>query len=377
MNTIPRLVKWLEEIFYEVINYNAGVHTLAAALLAVVIVLTGPASGWAANAGPGVDGRLVKGESPVAGGRVSAYRTIALKGEPAAISTPSGPDGRYSLDLSPGTYYLAASAVDMWTWCGQNPVTVTGSERPWIGFALVTWSHPVVRPTGDGDMEGRILGKVLRDGEPIEDVTVSLYFDETDGFRGLGFMRTPPTGPDGIFRMDMVPEGRYFLIARKRGSGRGVGPMMKGDLISYYRFNPVRVEEGKEIEIVLPMVVKRLDRDINSTGAAGDRPGFEGVVTDTEGRPVQGMHVFAYLEPEMGHHKPAALSSITDEQGRYQIFLPAAGKYYVGARHEYGDNPLPGEMYGHYEGTPDHGLTVESTRFLEGIGITVKRILIP
>jgi hypothetical protein len=229
-------------------------------------------------------------------------------------------------------------------------------------------------------MEGRILGRVIRDGrdgEPLEGVTVSLYFDETDGFRGMGFMRTSPTGSDGIFRMDLVPEGRYFLIARKRGSGRGVGPMMKGDLISWYRFNPVRVEEGKEIEVVLPMVVKRLDRDIHGLGLAGDSPGFEGVVTDTDGRPVKGVHVFAYLEPEMGHHKPAALSTVTDEHGNYRIYLPAAGKYYVGARHGYGDNPSPGELFGHYEGTPDHSLTVESTRFLEGIGIKVRKVLAP
>ena len=357
---------------------DIGALTVAAALLAVVTVLTGPSSGWAGtDAGPGVDGRLVKGESPVAGGRVSAYRTIDMTGEPAAISSPSGPDGRYNLDLEPGVYYLAASAGNMWTWCGQNPVTVTGSERPWIGFSLATWSDPVIRRTGEGSMEGRILGKVLRDGKPLEDVTVSLYFDETDGFRGMGFMQTPPTGPDGIFRMDLVPEGRYFLIARKRGSGRGVGPMMKGDLISYYRFNPVRAEEGREIEIVLPMVVKRLDRDIHAMGSAGDRPGFEGVVTDQGGRPVRDVHVFAYRKPEMGHHKPAALSSITDEQGRYQIYLPDAGKYYIGARHGYGDNPSPGEMFGHYEGTPDHSLVLKEGQYLEAVDVVVRKVLAP
>jgi hypothetical protein len=361
--------------------FNAGACRGVTALLMAVLVFTGPASGWAAAGAvenrPGVDGRLVRGEEQVAGGLVSAYLTIDLAGEPAAVSSPSGPDGKYSLDLKPGTYYLAASAGDMWTWCGQNPVSVDGSERAWIGFDLAPWSDPVVHSTGEETMEGTILGKVLRDGKPIEDVTVSLYFDESDGFRGMGFMRTPPTGADGIFRMDMVPEGRYFLIARKRGSGKGVGPMMKGDLISWYRFNPVKIEDGKELEIVLPMVVKRLDRDIHGDNMAGARPGFEGIVTDRDGRPVQGVHVFAYLEPEMGHHKPAALSSITDGQGRYQLFLPQAGKYYVGARHGYGDNPAPGEMFGHYEGTPDHSLTVESNRFLEEIGITVNRVLIP
>jgi hypothetical protein len=317
------------------------------------------------------------GESPVPGGQVSAYRSIDLTGEPAAVSSLSGPDGRYSLDLRPGTYYLTASAGDMWTWCGQNPVSVTGSERHWIGFALAAWADPVVRSTGEGSTEGRILGKVHRDGEPLEDVTVSLYFDETDGFRGMGFMRAPPTGPDGIFRMDMIPEGRYYLIARKRGSGRGVGPMIKGDLISWYRFNPVRVEEGKEIEIVLPMVSKRLAKDIHGSDSDGDRPGFEGVVTDESGRPVQGVHVFAYREPEMGHHKPAALSSITDEKGKYRIYLPDAGRYYVGARHGYGDNPSPGEMFGHYEGTPDHSLVLKDGQYLKELDVVVRKVLAP
>jgi hypothetical protein len=360
---------------------DSGIIGVAAALLVIALVFTGPVPGWtAANTvenRAGFDGRLVRGTAPVAGGVVSAYRTIDFSGEPAAVSMPSGSDGKYNLDLMPGTYYLVASAGDMWTWCGQNPMSVAEGERSWVGFSLAIWTNPVVRSTGEESLEGRIQGKVLKDGEPIEDVTVSLYFDEVDGFRGMGFIQSPPTGPDGIFRMDMVPEGRYFLIARKRGSGKVVGPMMKGDLISWYRFNPIRVEDGKELDIVLPMVEKRLEREIHGTRAKEERPGFEGVITDREGRPVQGVHVFAYVEPEMGHHKPAALSSLTDEQGRYRISLPTAGKYYVGARQGYGDNPTPGEMFGHYEGTADHSLVVESERFLQEIGITVKRVLVP
>lgn len=176
--------------------------------------------------------------------------------------------------------------------------------------------------------------------------------------------------------MDMVPSGRYFLIARRRGSGQSVGPMVKGDLISWYRYNPLRVEEGKEIEVVLPMVSKRVDRDIHGVKGSGDRPGFEGVVTDPQGRPVEGVHVFAYLEPEMGHHKPAALSTVTDEQGRYRIYLPDDGRYYVGARQGYGDNPSPGEMFGHYEGTADHSLTIGVGQFLKGISIKVEGVLV-
>ena len=325
----------------------------------------------------GVEGRLVTGSEPVPRGQVSAYRSINLTGEPAGVSLPSGSDGRYNLDLAPGIYYLAASAGGMWTWCGQNPVSVAEGKKSWIGFALAPWSDPVVRSTGDDTMEGRVTGTVLRNGKPLADATVSLYFDETDGFRGMGFMRTSPTGSDGIFQMDMVPEGSYYLIARKRGSGLGVGPMVKGDLISYYRYNPVRIEDGKEIQVTLPMVVKRIDKDLQSAGLDGDRPGFEGVVTDSQGRPVPDVHVFAYSNPEMGHHKPAALSSLTDEHGKYRIYLPDGGKYYIGAREGYGDNPSPGEMFGHYEGTPDHSLVLKDGQYLERVDVVVKEVLAP
>ena len=125
------------------------------------------------------------------------------------------------------------------------------------------------------------------------------------------------------------------------------------------------------------MVSKRLDRDIHGSGSPDDRAGFKGIVVDEQGRPVEGVHVFAYLKPEMGHHKPAALSSITDEKGRYRIFLPAPGRYYVGAREGYGDNPSPGERFGHYEGTPDHSLVIEQGQHREGIDMVVRKVLAP
>ncbi len=338
----------------------------------LVLALTGAAGA------AGVEGRLVRGRQPLEGGRVLAYGSIDFDEEPVASSGPSEEDGRYSLDLPPGRYNLVATAGDLWSYCGQNPVVVTPEERPWIGFDLTPWEKPVYSdlPEAEGP-EGRVTGWIHRDGEGVEDVTVSLYFDDTDGFRGMGFLRSVPTGPEGRFRLDMVPEGRYYLLARRRGSGRDVGPVMKGDLISYYRYNPLRVENGKEVHVLVPLVAKRQDRDVYGTSSEGEATGFTGTVVDDAGRPVGGVHVFAYREPEMGHHKPAALSTITDGKGRYRIYLPGGGRFYVGARDGYGDNPSPGELFGHYEGTPDHSLTLEQGQFLDGVAITVKGVLVP
>ena len=324
-----------------------------------------------------IEGRLVRDVLPVPDGEVAVYAKAGLEGDPVKVSARSGPDGRYRLDLPPGRYYLAASSEGLWSYCGRNPVTVRDREELWIGFDLVKWEEPVYRPLPEGDIDGRVAGKVTWKGEPVEGVTVSLYLDASDNFRGMAFIRSVPTGRDGAFQIDMVPESRYYLLARRRGSGRTAGPMMKGDLFSYYRRNPVQVRGGQSLEVQFPLVRKRQDRDVNAFGSVGKDLGFSGVIRDAEGRPVSGIHVFAYLEPEMGHFKPAAISSLSDGKGAYRIFLPEEGTYYIGARGGFGDSPEPGELFGFYEGSPDHSLILNSKEFLEGIDIGVKRVLGP
>ena len=323
-----------------------------------------------------VNGRLVTEKGPISRGTVLAYREADLSGRPAAVSESSAEDGTYRLDLEPGRYYLAASAGDLWAYCGQNPVVV-GADSLWIGFELVEWPDPVYRDLEGGGLEGRILARILQGGQPQRDVALSLYLDAADGFRGMGYLNSVPSGADGVVILDMVPDGHYFLVARRRDSGQGVGPVMKGDLFAYPRHNPVRVEAGREVDLVLNMVEKRREREVHGRGLSGSEPGFSGRLVDRNGRPVPGIHVFAYLEPEMGHHKPAAISSLSDGEGRYRIYLPDAGTYFVGARGGFGDSPSPGEFYGQWLGSPDHSLVLVPGQFLPGIDITVGRVLEP
>ncbi|UCG39428.1 MAG: carboxypeptidase regulatory-like domain-containing protein [bacterium] len=335
-------------------------------------------AGDAAGGAGGVEGRLVRGTEPVPGGRVAAFASADFSQGPASLSSPSAADGRYSLDLPPGSYYLAATAGALWAYCGQNPVVVTDADtRTWIGFNMSPWPEPVVRTVEEMELDARLSGVALLEGEPQEDVTISLYLDDEDGFRGLGFLRSSPTGPDGRFLIDMVPSGRYFLLARRRVSGLGVGPVVKGDLFAYYRYNPLTLAAGTATDVVLPLVAKRQEKDVRGVDLPEGRPAFEGTVRNREGEPAAGVHVFAYREPTMGHFKPAALSSVTDDRGSYRITLPEPGKYYIGARDGYGDSPSPGERFGHYEGTPDHSITLHEGQRLRSVDITVERVLVP
>jgi hypothetical protein len=81
--------------------------------------------------------------------------------------------------------------------------------------------------------------------------------------------------------------------------------------------------------------------------------------------------VFAYVDRVIGHQRPAAISTPTGSDGLFQVHLPEPGTYYVGAREAYGDSPAPGELFGMYEVSADHGLTVDDGQSLDDIRIVV------
>ena len=57
------------------------------------------------------------------------------------------------------------------------------------------------------------------------------------------------------------------------------------------------------------------------------KTGIEGTVLDAEGKPVEGVLVFAALRPEV--EIPLYASRDTDKDGKYVIGLPEGGQYYV------------------------------------------------
>ena len=324
-----------------------------------------------------VEGRLLSDGAPVSGGIVSAYSNAGLQGAPVGVPVPSDTDGRYTMDLLRGRYFLSAEWGNLWSYCGRNPVVVAGQPKQWIGFELLQWERPVYGKLPEEGLDGLLKGVVTWKGKPAGGVSISLYLDDEDNFRGMPFIRSVPTGPDGTFAIDLVPESRYYLVARRRASGRTAGPMARGDLFAYYRYNPVEVRGGESVAIHIPLTEKKRDRDIHAIGIEGHEPGFSGLITDITGHPVPGLHVFAYLDPGMEHHRPDAISSLTDRDGRYKIFLPRSGIYYVGARAGFGDSPKPGEYFGFYEGTADHSVTLDAGEFVDGLNISVRKVLAP
>ena len=102
-------------------------------------------------------------------------------------------------------------------------------------------------------LETGIKGFVVNEkGKPEPNAFVYLYRTASTGLMGpADFMEK--TDERGFFYFD-IPEGKYYLVVRKRVSGSDSGPIRQGDRVSIYNKNPVIIKPGEvaSINITLP-----------------------------------------------------------------------------------------------------------------------------
>jgi hypothetical protein len=350
----------------------------------------GPVPGATASpeTGTGFEGRVVIGGQVLPGARVFAYRSfedfLALR--PLAASAITADDGAWRIDAPPGRYFLAAKklaagaadgpvrAGDYSAYHGSNPITAVPGKYTHVGFAMEKLESDVAYEESGRSGSSSIAGIVTSGGQPLDGVSVSVYADAAGEFRGLGIATLPPTGKAGAFRVDNLPAADYFVIVRKRASGKNVGPIGDGDFFGFFGGNPVRTQPGKTALIRVAAVAKasEIGKDDSLFRDTGTQ--VAGRVIDRDGRAVPGVYAFAYEEKEMSLKRPAAISRGADAEGRYVLNLPHGGTFYLGARSDYGDTPRPGEWYGRYAGTADHAVAIEAGSSRAGIDITVERI---
>lgn len=107
----------------------------------------------------------------------------------------------------------------------------------------------------NNDFRTGIEGYVLSsDNTPEGDVYVSLYRSLSSGLIGPSDFMVK-TDENGYFFFD-VPEGRYYLVARKRLKGGDSGPLREGDRAVIYKKNPIEVKPNKitKVKLTLPIV---------------------------------------------------------------------------------------------------------------------------
>ena len=220
--------------------------------------------------------------------------------------------------------------------------------------------------SGQATVSGRAL-------TPLAEAQLYVFREGQD-LKGPAFAASEPAGPEGGFSL-ALPPGKYFLVLRKREGGEAVGPVRTGDFHSEV-IGPVTVRAGEPIirDIV---ALRKLGetKDLPSATPAPSSIGIRGTITDSDGKPVKGARLHAYTYPQMSE-RPKYVSEETGADGRYVLFFPEGGTFYLAARTRFGGPPKIGELYGRYDdGTIEpSGIHVKNDEIVEHVDITVHKI---
>lgn len=249
--------------------------------------------------------------------------------------------------------------------------------KKWSLIYLLTLCAAVVALAGCGREEsasvqaasgkGRLQGQVTM---PLEGVHLYVYKPGMDLY-GPAFAISPATAYDGKFDLEL-PDGDYVVVARKRAKGEETGPVVAGDNRS--DFIKVSVQGGVvEMQVSAPIKIgdqRRFTGDVDES-----KTGLSGMVLDSDGQPVEGARVHVYDHVQMSE-RPKFVSEKTGPDGRYLIYLPAGGTYYLAARDKFGGPPKLGDLYGRYDkGTIEpSAVVVNEGQLLKAVDITVTKV---
>ncbi len=229
-------------------------------------------------------------------------------------------------------------------------------------------SRTAARPPG-GQGPAGVEGTVYA---PAEGVYVYVYKEGTDPHGPAHVIIPAPTGKDGSYAVELPP-GKYTVVARRRANQENSGPLSGGDL----RSDPVAVAVGPD---GMARVDLRMEQKEDAELRAFQPPkewstALSGMVRDADGIPVEGARVHVYTYVQMSE-RPKYVSERTGPDGRYIVYLPKGGTYYLAARNRFGGPPRIGDLYGRYdEGSIDPtGVVVKEGQVRKGLDITVFKV---
>jgi hypothetical protein len=224
-------------------------------------------------------------------------------------------------------------------------------------------SASVKTASGKGHLQGQVT-------TTLEGARLYVYKPGMDLY-GPAFAISSATGIDGKFDLEL-PDGDYVAVARKRAGGDETGPVVAGD----YRSEFIKVSvQGGIVDMQISAPVKIGDQR-NFTGDVNEsKTGLAGQVMDSDGQPVADARVHVYDHVQMSE-RPKFVSEKTGPDGRYLIYLPAGGTYYLAARDKFGGPPKLGDLYGRYDkGTIEpSAVVVKEGQILKPVDITVTKV---
>lgn len=223
----------------------------------------------------------------------------------------------------------------------------------------------------DGAGKTGIRGHVvLKDkGTSLSGSYVNVYPDTISNLLGPSQFISTPSDNSGYYELE-VPPGIYYVVARKRSSGVSTGPLAPGDYYSEHQRLVVKVEPGKFVYVDLPVVAMKAPMFFKRMVDQKTSTGISGALIDEAGKPVMGGFAMAYADKDM-KRLPDYASTLSDEQGRFTIYLPEGGNYYLAARIHAWDMPTPGEPFGRFGGDEPEKIAVETGAFVEDLKIVM------
>jgi len=258
-----------------------------------------------------------------------------------------------------GTAFVAAAVLVLAGCAAGNGAKRGDGAAPAAGTA-----GPAAAAEGSG-VQGTVYS-------PAEGVFIYVYSKGADPHGPAYVILPAPTLKDGSFKVDLPP-GEYTVVARRRSNQENSGPLLGGDL----RGDPVTVQVGPSGRVPLTILMNVKD-DMEFRAFQPPKEwttAVAGAVRDADGNPIEGARVHVYTYVQMSE-RPKYVSERTGPDGRYIVFLPKGGTYYLAARNRFGGPPRIGDLYGRYdEGSIDPtGVVVKDGQTRDKIDIIVFKV---
>ncbi len=239
----------------------------------------------------------------------NAYNTFAISNDNGEYKISNLPKGIYFV-IAYANGYIPEIYDDTTNPMNATPVIINNNEATGIDFALTKG--------------GSIAGHVQDDnGDPIAGVKVSAMSSNSQapgGVPGLpGIMQMTITDENGDYKIDGLPADDYVVAAMLLYTGSGEIKYWN-DKDSFDDADPVTVGEGEDVTgidftFVLPTAK------------------ISGIVTGIDGAPLKDIFIYYVREEDNVYFNFGRLwkSTITDENGYYELAHLPAGTYYVSA----------------------------------------------
>lgn len=236
----------------------------------------------------------------------------------------------------------------------------------------------------EADMDsGIIKGQVIqKDKSPLRNGSVLLYIKSLGPPPSVDeYLRIPniieSTDKEGRFSIK-VPEGTYFVSALKWApKSKDVGPPRDGDPIfdlldDKGQNKEVTVKNGSVVNVgVLPQsgIFSGKSQKFSSGITA-----VEGIITDSEEKPVEGAIVLAAFQNHL-----VFASYMTGKDGKFQLRTNDGGEYSLTVTSRYGGGqPSPGDLLiVPEEGADQTRILLKKGERTKGINLKIKKIIVP